>query len=607
MIIKISKKIKHYKPVAFTTAFMLCSLVVFAQQKDTIHFTVTMQQPENHLLHVTMKYHNTGSNIVNFKMPQWTTGYYQIMNYANNVSNFIAQDNLQNTLQWSKANGNTWTVKTSNTDTVILSYDVLADSAFVATSFIDTSHAYIITSATFMYVDKHLQTAASISVDPYEKWNRVATGLDAVAGKQYQYTAPDFDVLYDCPILAGNLEELPAFNVNGVSHCFIGYQLGSFDKGTFMADLKRIVEAGVNIIHDIPYKHYTFLGIGPGNGGIEHLTSSSLSFKGAALNTDEGRKKMLSFIAHEYFHTYNVKRIRPIELGPFDYDKGSETKQLWISEGWTVYYEYLLLKRSEIISDTELYSYLRGSLRAYETQPGRHFQSLAQASENTWSDGPFGRKGDEINKTISYYDKGPIVALMLDFAIRNATQNKQSLDDVLRSLYNTFYKQKNRGFTEAEFWNTCTQIAGKPITEIHDYVYTTKELNYAKYFAYGGLHIDTTTSVLAGAYTGLHCKTMRDTLTVVSVDGQSPAWQAGVRMGATIISTNGQPATLNAIETIEKNESAGTKLSLIINQKTTNKTVTIVVAKKLDRSFVITPLKEANPLQASIRKSWLGQ
>ncbi len=202
-----------------------------------------------------------------------------------------------------------------------------------------------------------------------------------------------------------------------------------------MDDPKSIIATAVNVMQDIPYKHYTFLAIGRGNGGIEHLTSSANSFDGNSLNTEEGRKRMLSFLAHEYFHNYNVKRIRPIELGPFDYDNGSKTKQLWVSEGWTVYYEYLLLKRAGIITDTDLYNNFRANILAYEMHTGKLRQSLSQASEETWNDGPFGNDPD---KTISYYDRGPAVALLLDFAIRHFIQNKKSLDDVMRTLYNTY-------------------------------------------------------------------------------------------------------------------------------------------------------------------------
>ena len=465
---------------------LLSSHAVFAQQKDTVRFDLSLADAATHIVHVTMYCSTNGSDSMIFKMPQWTPGYYQIMNYANNVINFHAGDS-KDSLAWRKANINTWIVQTKNTKNVILNYDVVADSVFVANSFMDTSHAYLTPAATFLYIDKKIQTPVVLSIEQYKYWHRIATGLDSVAPATF--TVPDFDMLFDCPILAGNLEELPSFSVNGILHRFIGYKMNNFDRVSFMNDLKKIVETSVNIMKDIPYKHYTFLGIGPGNGGIEHLTSSANSFTGEELNNERTRKGTLSFLAHEYFHNYNVKRIRPVELGPFDYDNGSKTNQLWISEGWTVYYEYLILKRAGIISDTDLYNNIRGNILAYEKHEGKDHQSLAQASAETWSDGPF---GNDPNKTISYYDKGPVVALMLDFAIRHYTNNKQSLDDVMRKLYNEFYKEKNRGFTEEELKKVCEETAGNKLDELFDYVYTTRPLNYSKYFNYGGLDINTT-------------------------------------------------------------------------------------------------------------------
>jgi predicted metalloprotease with PDZ domain len=473
---------------SFAILYLLSAYALLAQQKDTICFNLSLQNPASHLAHVTMKCPvGPNAEVVIFKMPQWTPGYYQIMNYAEHVNHFEAKDKEGKVLTWNQTSSNTWKVNTGGSN-LIISYDVLADSPFVATSFMDTTHAYLTPAATFLYIDKQVQTPVKLTIQNYAGWSRIATGLDSIAGKTYTYTAPDFDVLYDCPILAGNLEELPSFAVHGIPHRFIGYRLGSFDKVAFMSDMKHIVETATSIIGDIPYKHYTFLGIGPGNGGIEHLTSSANSFDGNELHTEQDRKRMLSFLAHEYFHNYNVKRIRPVELGPFDYDNGSKTRQLWVSEGWTVYYEYMILKRAGIITDYDLYNDFRGNMLTYETHTGKQYQSLSVASAATWNDGPF---GNDPEKTISYYDKGPVIALLLDFTIRHYTRNKKSLDDVIRTLYYNYYKQQHRGFTETELKTTCEQTAGKQLPEIFDYVYTTKEVNYTKYLSYGGLSLDT--------------------------------------------------------------------------------------------------------------------
>ena len=200
--------------------------------------------------------------------------------------------------------------------------------------------------------------------------------------------------------------------------------------------------------------------------------------------------RMMNFIAHEYFHHFNVKRIRPMELGPFNYEMGNRTNQLWISEGLTVYYEYLVVKRAGLMDSKMLLSYLSNNINSVENNPGRFFQSLQQASYSTWSDGPFGTQGKEPGKSISYYEKGPLIGLLLDFEIRKSTNNNKSLDDVMRLLYDKYYKFEKRGFTEAEFQFSCEQIAGVSLSEFFEYIYTTKELDYEKHLAHAGLKVD---------------------------------------------------------------------------------------------------------------------
>jgi len=289
----------------------------------------------------------------------------------------------------------------------------------------------------------------------------------------------------------GDLVELPSFKIKGIEHRFIAYNPGSFDTEEFMKSLKKVIEAGINIIGDIPYKQYTFIGIGPGFGGIEHLNNSTVSFDGNRLNIKGSMNRIMNFLGHEYFHNYNVKRIRPYELGPFDYDKENRTNLLWVSEGLTVYYEYLIVKRAGLMNENELFNNLEGNIVAYENDPGRSFQSLSQASYNTWSDGPFGTSPKGPDKAISYYDKGPVIGMILDFTIRNATRNRKSLDDVMRLLYQKYYKKLQRGFTDAEFMEECESVAGISLAREFEYVYTTQDIDYSDYLAYAGLKIDT--------------------------------------------------------------------------------------------------------------------
>ncbi len=462
----------------------------YAQQKKvTMAYSVKMEHPENHTLQISLKTSGWSADTILFKMPKWMPGYYQIMDYAKSLENLSAKDAKGNALLVVAVNENAWKVIGTKNKSFSLNYEIKTHKQFVANSYLDAKHAYIVGTNTFLYADGFLNTPVTVKIFPNNSTDKIATGLESVQGDSHLFSAPDFDILYDCPLLVGDLEEIPAFNVEGIPHRFIAYQMGNFNRALLMENLHKIVEASVKIIGDIPYKNYTFIGIGPGRGGIEHLNNTTVSFDGTGLNSTADMNQVMNFLAHEYFHHYNVKRIRPLELGPFDYDKGGKTNLLWLSEGLTVYYEYLVIKRAGLIDEKTLFADLEHNINALENNNGRFYQSLTQASYNTWKDGPFGTQGEEVGKTISYYDKGPVVGLLLDFAIRNATKNAKSLDDVMRYLYWTYYKKLNRGFTDAEFQSACEQVAGASLMKVFEYVYNTQELDYRKYLGYAGLGI----------------------------------------------------------------------------------------------------------------------
>lgn len=473
-----------------TLLLILCSCHAAMAQQASFHYTVAMPHPDSHRFQVTLDCKGLPGTITDLKMPGWMPGYYQLLDYARNVSAFNATDAGGKPLGWEHTEANTWRVAHTPGQSLHITYEVTAATAFVAQPWLDSTHAYLSPAGVFLYAAGYIRMPVTVSVLPAPGWKDVATGLEPVPGHAHTFRAPDFDVLFDSPVLVGNLESAPSFKVNGIPHYFTGYHMGQFNRQQLSDDLQKLVTVATGIIGDIPYRHYTFLAIDPGRGGIEHLNSSTISFTGDGLETPGGRHQLLSFISHEYFHHYNVKRIRPIALGPFDYDRENRTNMLWVSEGLTVYYEYMMMKRAGLMDATALLKDFSGNIAAYETQPGHLYQSLAQASWETWSDGPFGRKADTVNKTISYYEKGPAVGLLLDMAIRHATQNKRSLDDVMRQLYRQFYQQAQRGFTDDEFRQVCESTAGMALPEIFDYVYTVKEPDYAKYLAYGGLGIE---------------------------------------------------------------------------------------------------------------------
>lgn len=467
------------KKIVHILLFVGSAAVVSGQTPQRpIHYTVSLHEPEKHCFQITMRLPPMPADSFDLFLPRWTPGYYQLMDFARQLTGFHVSRG-----HWTRPDSSRWRIYASKGAAITITYTIRAERRFVANPYLGSDHAYLLPGGVFLYPNGMIGRPALIHLLSNPGWT-AATGLSKQGDDYY---ARDFDELYDEPILAGPLETLPAFTVNRIPHTFTGIGLGDFDKAAFIHDLQKIVEAGSGLIGDIPYDHYVFLAIGDGRGGIEHANSCSLSFNGKDLHTENGRQRMLSFIAHEYFHGYNVKRIRPVELSPFDYQRENRTDLLWVSEGFTVYYEYLLLRRAGLTTADDLFHALEGNIAAYENTTGHLYQSLTEASYETWSDGPF---GGSLEKTISYYDKGPVVALLLDLAIRHHTHDSASLDDVMVRLYREFYQQKKRGFSDAEFRQTCETVAGAPLDEVFSYATTTKDLDYNKYLGYAGLRLE---------------------------------------------------------------------------------------------------------------------
>ena len=585
--------------------FIVLSNTSCISSQETFSYTLSMNEPNTHIYNVVFRCEGLTGDAQDFKMPAWTPGYYGLMNYANNVQNFHVVDGQGTLLKWEKTTANCWHVRTGAASTIVVSYDVLANRSFVANSYLDENRGYIMPASVFMYVGGQIQHPVMVKINLNPKWSTIATGLDPVLkDNPHTFYAPDYDILYDSPILMGNLEQLPKFEIKGVPHYFYGYNMGNFDKELFIKELKAVVEAGIDIIGDIPYKHFTFISIGSGQGGIEHLNSTSFGFSGSRMNNRASRNSTLNFLAHEYFHTYNVKRIRPIALGPFDYDKENLTNMLWVSEGFTVYYEYLMLARAGFMTQEDVLNSLTRTIAGFENNTGHLFQSATQSSFDSWSQGPFGgRGGSGIRKTISYYDKGASLGLLLDFKIRYETKNKKSLDDVMRTLYYKFYKEKKRGFTDQEFRDVCEQTAGCKLDEIFEYASTTRDIDYNKYLSYAGLELEKPKE-LDQAWFGAIVEDKDGKLIITAVEGDSPA-KAKLIIGDQIKIIDGNSVNAGQFNEIVASKKPQDKVKLNISHADKELNIEIILANKIQRSFRIQPISNPDQLQSEILKSWL--
>ncbi len=592
------------KKVSRLTIFLVAALPALCQ---TFAFTVSMEHPANHYYHVELRCDGLKADAQDFKMPVWMPGYYRIMDYSKDVVNFNAADGSGHSLAWTKINKNTWHVKSMGVPQIVVSYDVYAFTRFVGNNYLDDRRGYFVGPGMYLYVPGMIDRPATVRFRLPGGWSSVATGLDPVAGEGNTFSARDFDLLYDCPTLLGSQEHFQ-FQVKGMPHYIVAEDVpASIDRAKIAADLEKIVEAATAMMGEIPYQHYTFLLMGRGAGGVEHLTSAAMLFDGTSLATPDGYRRWLSFAAHEYFHTYNVKRIRPIALGPFDYDRENYTTMLWEAEGFTSYYQDLLVKRAGLMNAEQYFATLTNNISAYENSPGHLFQSAAQSSVDTWI-----RGDNAANTTISYYNKGPAIGAMLDYKIRAETNNRESLDDVMRALYHEYFEQKKRGFTDGEFRAVCERIAGVPLSELFDdYVATTKPVDYAKYFALAGLKIDTELRGQPAAYLGAvtgnggrggrGATAATNTAQVIShVDYDSPADHAGLSVQDEILAIDGM--RVSSVNEALRGRKPGDRIRILLARDNRTQDIEVVLGTKMERSFKIQPLENPTPLQSAILK-----
>lgn len=569
-----------------------------------ISITVSMEPPTSHYYHVAIRADGLGGGTQDLKMPVWTPGYYRIMDYAKNVKDFRAEDGAGRPLPVEKTAKNTWRVRTGRASSFIVSYDVYAFTRFVADSYLGDDGGFVTPAGVFMHVAGRLNDAVTLKVVPPPDWKRVSTGLEPVPGRPHTFTAPDFDTLYDCPILIGDQEVL-AFEAAGRPHTVAAYDLGSCDRARFTGDLAKIVEAAAALMGELPYRHYTFLIIGPGGGGLEHLNSTAVTLNPASLASPQGYKGWLSFIAHEYFHLFNVKSIRPIALGPFDYDRENYTELLWFAEGITVYYEYLLLNRAGLMTREEVFERLGSTIAKYENAPGRRHQPAALSSLDTWT-GFFGRNEHAANTTISYYDIGCGLGLLLDLKIREASKGSSSLDEVMRTLYRTFAKGQKRGFTERELRDVCEKAAGVPLDEILGvYARTSESWDYAKYLGYAGLAIDLEPRPAPAPWFGAATQDQNGSAVVATVELDSPAALAGLSAQDEILAVDGTrvaPRTLTGTLNAHK---AGDEVKVLYSRRGAVRETVVVLGTKIQPMFKIAPLEKPTPRQKALLDAWL--
>ena len=486
------------------------------------------------------------ANAFELKMPVWTPGSYLIREYARHVQDFAAKDNAGKTLRWEKINKNTWNIESGGAREVVVNYRVYSNELTVRTNELNDEHAFWNNSALLMFPAGHLNAPSTVTVVPYGNW-KVATGLPRASASANTFRAANFDILYDSPFEVSDYKET-IFDVRGKPHRYVVTGEGNYDLKQIAADTTKIAEEGTKIFGELPVDDYLFIVNLRGGGGLEHLNSTALQWNRFGFKPKTRYNGFLGLVAHEYFHLWNVKRIRPDALGPFDYENENYTKLLWVAEGATAYYEGILLRRAGLITDKEMLDSKASMIEALQNRPGRFETSLEEASMDAWIK-YYRQDENSINNQVSYYDKGEIVNMMLDITIRGMSGGSKSLDDVMRHLYNEFYK-KNRNYTPEDFQKAAELAAGGSLEDFFSkYVRGEAEIDFNGILKNVGLELDVDESAKGRAYIGADLVEENNRLTIRSIPAGTPAYEQGLNTGDQIVAIDGYRASNSFLQT----------------------------------------------------------
>ncbi|MEQ1905054.1 MAG: hypothetical protein ABL888_12775, partial [Pirellulaceae bacterium] len=449
-------------------------------------YKVDLSQSLTHYATIIMEADSTGPE-TQLMMATWTPGSYLVREYARHVDHISATDADGKSLPLEKISKNRWSVKTGDAKRFKLNYRLYCNEASVRTNSLGVSYAVLVGAATFITVPEQLDRSHRVSLTLPKGWTESKSAMLPAGEEPNSYSAANFDELVDSPIVAGNVVTYP-FEVAGVKHYLVNVnQTEGWDGEKAVADLGKIVAEHHKVWGVVPYDRYYFLNVFSGTGGgLEHDNCCLMMSSKFDVREEARYKSWLGLCSHEFFHTWNVRRLRPKALVKYNYEAETYTPSLWIAEGLTSYYEDLLVARAGLLNQEEAIKNLAGQIGGVQRTEGRLVQSLRDSSHDAWI--KFYRPAPNTGDTqISYYTKGAVVGFLLDMKIRSASHGAKSLDDVLRVFYEKF---ATTGYEPQDFRSLCNEAAGEDLTEwFRIAVDSTEELDYQTAADWLGLKI----------------------------------------------------------------------------------------------------------------------
>ncbi len=604
--------------LSFRRYFLIPGLIfafsLAAQPRN--EYLLSLESPQRHLLKISLSV-PASSTSMDFSLPAWAPGSYQIMNYAKFVQEFSARDDNNTALKFQKIDKQTWRVFTSsNIKKITISYRIFANVLSDVESEFNDEHAQVFGPQVFMYPAPQKEKPVQLRVENLRGW-RIATGLKAL--NDSTFTAPNYDEFIDAPLEIGHFQEA-VFETAGAKFHLVVHGENETDRlGDFADQLKKIVAELIQMMGSPPFEKYVFIWhVDPRADyyGLEHLNSTSIGMPhrlmdsgsaGESWNLYRGLKNHdldLEYAAHEFFHLWNVKRIRPLELGPFDYTREVYTTSLWIMEGFTDYYGYLTLMRAGLWSPRKWLGMYANIINRYRRTSGWKYRSPNENSFDVWLwNYGEGEQGNLDRTYYSFYPGGNLAGLCMDLRIRHETQNQRNLDDVLRALLQRFGLPQP-GFTEAQFWNTVSEVTGLRWEDFRlRYVAGTQELPLEHYLALAGIQIDSLSDIGA-SYLGVSVKDKNGQAEIAQVEYDSPAEIAGLEIEDRLLAIEGEEITLENWQDLLRRYGAGSTITLTVIRRGRLREIATVMGKQPAADFELSITGGAAEAAKALREHW---
>ena len=586
--------------------FQLCILNTGMAQEDRTLYTLAMPEPYTHNFDVSVTVSPVSGEYTDFKIPAWAPGSYLVRDFAKNISDVSAFTPDGDTLKLYKTDKQTWRVLNGKTKSITIKYKVYAFTMSVRTSYLDDQEGYVNGTSVFMYTDQAAGRPVRLDINPYPGWEKISTGLAQDTSNPNRFYADNYDQLVDCPIEIGNQVTFD-FTSHGILHEVAMAGPGNYDISRLKSDMMKITSACIDMFGINENKKYVFIvhNVEQGDGGLEHTNSVSLSVNRWIYEPRGSYIGFLGLVTHEYIHQWIVKRIRPSSLVHYNYESENYTDLLWMMEGFPSYYDDVMLSRLGYISDTDYINRFTGAINSVENMPGNEVSSVAEASFNAWIK-QYQPDENFINSSVSYYTKGNVLGALLDLQVIHATMGKQDLHDVIRYLYDEYYRKNFTGINETIIKKAFEKFIGHSMDDFFNrYVDGTASIDYKKYLGFAGLIVVNLNNGEGPPFAGIGMRD-RDGKTIVqTVYANSAAQKAGIAPEDEIIGLDGFRVNTSRFQDYIKSKNPGDTVNVLLSREGILYNKNIILEKDNRKQYSIFVNPGATPLQKTVYNKWL--